>query len=408
MVVWSTSVTTIASATTVTISSSFGTPMARSRPATDAGTTPVSRVQPMKTISFRVHRPRRSGRRHASTVRGLATKRRTAITASAGSRFSAIVPSGRFAPSVMKTRSTTISAVSTANSSISSLRGLRDAEAEELGVARDQTGDERTEIAAPTRSVDGGIAGCDSKAHDDGGELAPDAEAALRDDQREQESKDDPEHGRDRELRDEVGDGTRPGLAAPEDERGDRQREHRAGGIVQRRLRDHRLHDLRPDPQALEEGDQDRGVGRGDDCADQESLFEGDIEDDRRRRSGHDCRDDDAGHGQEPEPDANPRENPKRELKSAVEEDERDAERQQELNADGSDRDVEPVEHLGTEQHARCEQENHARQAENVREHAGRKAGGQHDGQDLHDLLRGHCGTHCPRPSRTGVGKPVV
>ena len=34
-------------------------------PASAAATTPVSRVQPRKTISSRVQRPRRSGRRHS-------------------------------------------------------------------------------------------------------------------------------------------------------------------------------------------------------------------------------------------------------------------------------------------------------------------------------------------------------
>ena len=54
--------------------------MPRSRPASAAGMTPVSRVQHMNSISAKLHRARRSGSAHRKTVTGRATSIRTVTT----------------------------------------------------------------------------------------------------------------------------------------------------------------------------------------------------------------------------------------------------------------------------------------------------------------------------------------
>ena len=60
--------------------------MPSSKPASAAGMTPVSRVQHMKSISFRLQRERWSGAAHRNTVSGRATSMKTATTAAPPSR----------------------------------------------------------------------------------------------------------------------------------------------------------------------------------------------------------------------------------------------------------------------------------------------------------------------------------
>ena len=78
VVVCTVSVTTIASATVVTISSASSHPEADHHPRQRAATTLVSRVQAMKTISSRVQRPRRSAAGRKSTARGAPPSRKPA------------------------------------------------------------------------------------------------------------------------------------------------------------------------------------------------------------------------------------------------------------------------------------------------------------------------------------------
>ena len=68
-------------------------------------------------ISFLVRLPRRSGKRQASTVKGRATKMKTAITARPPVRYSPSVSKGILIPKVIKTSKTAISATWLANPS---------------------------------------------------------------------------------------------------------------------------------------------------------------------------------------------------------------------------------------------------------------------------------------------------
>jgi hypothetical protein len=135
-------------------------------------------------------------------------------------------------------------------------------------------------------------------------------------------------------------------------EGGDRERENGSRDVVERRLGDDRLPDLRPDAQALEERDQDGGIGGGEDGPDQEAYSERDVEGEGGDGARGERRDDDARDREQPEPEGDGSEDAHEEAEAAVEEDERDAECEEELNADGLEREVEHVQHLGAEKHA--------------------------------------------------------
>ena len=81
MVAWTSSVTHTAIATSETAISAPATCWASKRLAIAAGTTPVSRHHAMNMISLRVHEPRRSGSKHASTTSGRTTNMKNTTTA---------------------------------------------------------------------------------------------------------------------------------------------------------------------------------------------------------------------------------------------------------------------------------------------------------------------------------------
>ena len=70
--------------------------------------------------------------------------------------------------------------------------------------------------------------------------------------------------------------------ASAQDDAGEREREHGAGRVVERRLGDDRLRDLRAEPEPLEERDEDGGIGRSEHGADQKAGREGKAENSSR------------------------------------------------------------------------------------------------------------------------------
>ena len=173
-------------------------------------------------------------------------------------------------------------------------------------------------------------------------------------------------------------------------ERRQGQREHGAGDVVERGLRDDRLSHLGADPHVLEERDEDRRVGRGEDRADEEAHLEGHVESDRGDRAGHEGRDEDAGDRQQAEAGDDRAEDGEREAEPAVEEDHRDAERQEDLDRDRVEREVEQVGDVRAEHGAGGQEDDHARDPEEAGDDLGDEAGREDEREGLDDVLRGH------------------
>ena len=168
------------------------------------------------------------------------------------------------------------------------------------------------------------------------------------------------------------------------------ERQHRAGRVVQRGLGDDRLRDLRPDPDPLEERDQDRRVGRCERGADQQTHRGGDVEDRRRDEPDQNGRDDHAGDDEHAEADGHPAEHPHRELQPAVEQDDRNAEREQDLRADRVEGNVDPVENRGPEEGSDPEQEQHPWQPQPIGERLHDEPRRQHDPERQDDVFGVH------------------
>ena len=145
-------------ATSETAISAPATWPASSRLATAAGTTPVSRHHARKMISLRVHDPRRSGSRHASTTSGRTTNMKNTTTTR---------PRTRWSPSCVERQ---VHAERDEDGEHGDLRELRDealeadgvavvaAETEQLHVADDQADHERREIPRSSELVDREVA----------------------------------------------------------------------------------------------------------------------------------------------------------------------------------------------------------------------------------------------------------
>ena len=236
----------------------------------------------------------------------------------------------------------------------------------------------------------------------DRGRLAPDADPPVGEDDGEKETERPAEDDRDRELDDEVGERLDEGPRPFEDERGDREREHGAGRVVQRRLGDDRLSDLRPDAQALEERDEDRRIGRCEHGPDQEAGLERDAEDPGGGNADDESGEKDARDGEEAEADADPSEERERELEAAVEEDEGDAEREEELDADRVERKVDEIEGMRAEHDAGGVKHDHARQAQHAGEELGDEARREDDRERLDHLSRAATAPHSRRPTARG------
>ena len=278
-------------------------------------------------------------------------------------------------------------------------------EAEAIHVPDDETGEERAEVAAPTREVGREVADRDDSDDSDRSRLLPDAGTPVRHHERQQDPEPDPEHRRDAEILQEVDD--RPGHRgiAALDDADEHEREDGPGGVVQSRLRDGRLLDLLANPDAVEERDQDRRIGGRDDGPEEQPRRERDVERDRRDRTGHERGDHDPGHREQADPDGDAAEHADRELQPAVEEDERHTERQEELGARRVERDVDGAGDRRPEQRPAEEEDEHARRADRVRDELAHETRDEHDPEREDDVLRRHRRDSLPCGGRT---RPTV
>ena len=96
------------------------------------------------------------------------------------------------------------------------------------------------------------------------------------------------------------------------------------------------------------------------------------------------------GHGEQADPDGDAAEHADRELQPAVEEDERHAERQEELGARRVERDVDGVGDRRPEHRPAEEEDEHARRADRVRDELADETRDEHDPEREDDVLRRH------------------
>ena len=108
----------------------------------------------------------------------------------------------------------------------------------------------------------------------------------------------------------------------------EREGEHGPGDVVQRRLGHDRLRHLGADAQALEERDENGGVGGGEDGADEQARLDREVERERCDGARDQRSQQDAGHDEEPDAHGHGPEHAEREPESAVEENHRDPEGQ--------------------------------------------------------------------------------
>ena len=120
------------------------------------------------------------------------------------------------------------------------------------------------------------------------------------------------------------------GLDDPDEGQG----EHRAGDVVEGGLGDDRLGHFGPELQAVEEGDEDRGVRRCQHGSYEQGHGEGDSEHGRDHERDDYGRDEHAGQDEQPEADGGTGDHAQRDAGAAVEQDERDPDVEQELGAD--------------------------------------------------------------------------
>jgi len=119
-----------------------------------------------------------------------------------------------------------------------------------------------------------------------------------------------------------------------------------------------------PQAQALEERNEDCRIrGSGEHSPDQDARRERQAEGGRGDEARHDGRQDDPGYDEHPEPDRDLPQDANGELEAAVEEDEGNAERQDQLRADRVERHVDRPRHRRPEQEAGTEQDEHVREA---------------------------------------------
>jgi hypothetical protein len=257
-------------------------------------------------------------------------------------------------------------------------------------VPDDEARDERAQVAASAREVDGEVAARHDEQDGDRGRLPPDPRSPLRDRERQDDAEEDPEARGDPEVEDELAERLGQGAVPLEDERCDGEREHRAGGVVQGRLGHDRLRDLRPQAHPLEERDENRRVGRREHCPDQEAGLDWDVERECRRRARDERGDEHARDGEQPEADGDRAQDGERQPEPAVEEDHGDAEGQEDLDGDRLEGQVERASDVGAEQGPRADEHDHAWDAQNAGQELRPEARRQEEGEDLDDVARGH------------------
>ncbi len=114
------------------------------------------------------------------------------------------------------------------------------------------------------------------------------------------------------------------------------------------------------------------------------------------------------GIAKQPEPHRHPAEHTRRELEPAVEEDERDTEREQQLGARRVERDVDRVEDGRAEQHPGREEDEHARNPQRVRHEVADEPRAEHDAEREHDVLDGHPADSAQVGGRSSGARQVV
>ena len=207
-------------------------------------------------------------------------------------------------------------------------------ELEQIHVADDQAGQERAEVAAVAGAVERDVGDRDDGQYGDRRRLAPDAGSPAGHGGGQQHAGEDADDRAMRELGDEVDRRAGDRSVAGDDDAGHRQRQHRAGGVVERRLGDHGLREPRAQTAAEEQRDQDRRVGGGEHGADQQRVRPRQAEREVRGHGGDRGAQDDAGDHEHAEAECDAVEHPQREVQPAVEEDRGDAEREQQLRPD--------------------------------------------------------------------------
>jgi hypothetical protein len=137
------------------------------------------------------------------------------------------------------------------------------------------------------------------------------------------------------------------------------QDQHRPRNVVEGGLGDHRLGDLRPQAEPLEEGDEDGRVGRGEHRADHERHKQAHPE-----YRGDDRGDDEGGYedarqDEQAETDGGTRDHAQRDAHPAVKEDHGHPHREDELGAYPLQRVGDDAEHRGADESPHCHEHDH-------------------------------------------------
>jgi hypothetical protein len=149
---------------------------------------------------------------------------------------------------------------------------------------------------------------------------------------------------------------------------GDAEREHGAGGIVERRLRHERLDHLRADPERQEDGDQHGGVGGRENRTDEQRGLPAEPEEDVSGRSDDRRRDQDARDGKREHRATNPPQQLQGEHHAAGEQDGADAERESDARGGIAGPDVHQPGSLRSEGDPRGEQQDDFGDPEHTRD----------------------------------------
>lgn len=127
------------------------------------------------------------------------------------------------------------------------------AETQKVHVPDYQAGDEGTQVPTTAGRIDREKPGGDDEEDRDNRRLAPDADSPGRDRERKGDAERDAESTRYRKVNEELAQRSDKRAVPSDDEGGQRERENRSDGIVEGRLGDDRLADLRAQSEAIEQ-----------------------------------------------------------------------------------------------------------------------------------------------------------
>ena len=325
--------TQTARATRETAISAPSTPRARSRLATAAGITPVSRHQLMKAISSLVHaaavgqEAREDGygagnededEHHQEAAEEVLAQCVEGEVQAEGDEDEQGGDLGDLAEEAFEQRGVLVVV----------------AEPEDVHVPDHEAHHEGRKVGGPAQVLGREVA---ERYHREDGHarrLVPDAGPRRGGDGvAEEQAGDDPDHAPERELLDELPGRTGEGEAAGLDDPDERQGEHRAGDVVEGRLGDHRLGDLGPELQAVEEGDEDRRVRRRQHGADERATGKATPKTGQTTSATMTRRYEHAGQDEQPEADRGTGDHAQGDADAAVEQDQGDPDVEEELGA---------------------------------------------------------------------------